>query len=123
VFSSRLSYDKAAYVLRMLRFTVGDSVFFEAINNYLNDTQLQYSFVTTNHFIQHIEAVANQDLSWFFNQWIYGEGFPSFNITWSKNNYHWVKIKVNQSTSHHSVPFYRTALPLTFKNNRNPENH
>lgn len=116
VFSSRLSYDKAAYVLRMLRFTVGDSVFFEAINNYLNDTQLQYSFVTTNNFIQHIEAVAKQDLSWFFNQWIYGEGFPTYNITWSKNNYHWVKIKVNQTTSHFSVPFYRTALPLTFKN-------
>jgi aminopeptidase N len=118
IFSSRLSYDKAAYVLRMLRFTVGDSIFFETIRNYLNDTLLKYNFVTTNHFKQHIEAVANQDLSWFFNQWIYGEGFPSFNITWSKNNYNWVKIKVNQSTSHHSVPFYRTALPLTFKNNK-----
>lgn len=119
IFSSRLSYDKAAYVLRMLRFTVGDSIFFEAIHNYVNDSFLKYSFVTTNHFKQHIEAVAKQDLTWFFNQWIYGEGYPSFNITWSKNNYNWVKIKVNQTTSHHSVPFYKTALPLTFKNNKN----
>lgn len=118
IFNSRLSYDKAAFMLRMLRYTLGDSIFFKAVFNYINDPLLQYNFVTTNHFIQHVEEVAKQDLSWFFNQWLNGEGFPTFNVSWSNNNFNWVKVIVNQTTSHSSVPFYKTVLPLTFKNNQ-----
>src|SRR5436305_785741 len=37
IFSSRLSYHKGAFLVRMLRWTLGDSVFFAGINSYLND--------------------------------------------------------------------------------------
>ncbi|MBX2930973.1 MAG: T9SS type A sorting domain-containing protein [Chitinophagaceae bacterium] len=116
IFNGRLSYNKAAYVLRMLRFTIGDSAFFTAIKQYLNDPNLQYGFAKTADFIHHVEAVTKQDMSWFFNQWIYGEGYPSFQVTWSENNDNWAKIKINQTTSHSSVPFFKILLPLTFKN-------
>lgn len=116
IFNSRLTYNKGAYVLRILRHTVGDSVFFTAIKNYLNDTKLQYGFAKTADFKHHIEAVAKQDLTWFFNQWIYGEGYPSFNVSWTQNDDKWAKIKINQTTSHSSVPFFKILLPITFKN-------
>lgn len=116
IFSSRLTYDKGAFVVRMLRFTLGDSLFFTAIKNYLNDPKLQYNFAKTTDLKKHIEAVTHQDFSWFFNQWIYGEGYPSFNVTWTQNNDNWAKVKINQTTSHSSVPFFKTPLSLTFKN-------
>ncbi|MCZ2224245.1 MAG: T9SS type A sorting domain-containing protein [Chitinophagales bacterium] len=116
IFSSRLTYNKGAFVVRMLRFTLGDSLFFTAIKNYLNDPKLQYSFAKTADIRKHIEAVSHQDFSWFFNQWIYGEGYPSFKVTWTQNNDNWAKIKISQTTSHNSVSFFKTPLALTFKN-------
>ncbi|MBW7951736.1 MAG: M1 family metallopeptidase, partial [Chitinophagaceae bacterium] len=113
IFNARLSYNKAAYILRMLRFNVGDSIFFKALREYLNDSQLKYNFANTNQFKQHVEAVAQQDLSWFFNQWIYGEGYPSFHVSWSQSNNYFAKIKISQTTSHNSVSYYQTLLPLT----------
>jgi hypothetical protein len=63
-----------------------------------------------------MEQVSGKDLTYFFNQWIYGEGYPSFNIQWSQNANNWAKIKVNETTSHNSVSFFKTPLALTFKN-------
>lgn len=116
IFNGRLSYDKGAYVLRMLRFTVGDSIFFKALQNYLADTTLQYGFAKTNDFKKHIEAIYGSDLTYFFNQWIYGEGHPSFTIQWKQNKNNWANIKINQTTSHSSINFFKTPIALTFKN-------
>ncbi len=115
VFSGRLSYDKGSYALRMLRFTLGDSVFFKALKQFLNDPLLKNGFAKTTDFKRNIEQVAGQDLTYFFNQWIYGEGYPSFTVEWILNNNYWAKVKVSQTTSHPSVAFYKTPLPITFK--------
>lgn len=114
VFSGRLSYDKGAYALRMLRFTLGDSIFFTALKQFLNDPLLKNGFAKTADFKRNIEQVAGQDLTYFFNQWIYGEGYPSFSVEWTPNNNNWAKVKVSQTTSHPSVTFYKTPLPITF---------
>jgi aminopeptidase N len=115
IFSGRLSYDKGSYALRMLRFTLGDSIFFKALKQFLNDPLLKNGFAKTTDFKRNIEQVAGQDLTYFFNQWIYGEGYPSFAVQWNLNNNHWAKVKVTQTTSHPSVTFYKTPLPITFK--------
>ncbi|MEP7319490.1 MAG: M1 family metallopeptidase, partial [Panacibacter sp.] len=47
IFDSRLSYDKGAFLLRMLRFTLGDSLFFKGLQNYLEDPLLKYNFART----------------------------------------------------------------------------
>lgn len=116
IFNGRLSYDKGSYTLRMLRFTLGDSIFFKAMNQYLNDPLLKNKFATTADFKRNVEQVAQQDLTYFFNQWIYGEGYPSFHVQWNQNKNNWAKVKVFQTTSHPSVTFYKTPLPITFKN-------
>lgn len=116
IFSSRLSYNKGAFVLRMLRFTLGDSLFFKGMRQYQNDPLLQYGFAKTADFKRNMEQVSNRDLSYFFNQWIYGEGYPSFTMQWSQNKNNWAKIKVSEITSHPSVQFFKTPLALTFKN-------
>lgn len=116
IFNGRLSYDKGGYVLRMLRFTLGDSLFFKGLKAYINDTTLQYNFAKTTDFKRIMEKTCNKDLTYFFNQWIYGEGHPNFIVNWVQNKNNWAKVNVQQITSHSSVSFFKTPLPLTFKN-------
>jgi aminopeptidase N len=116
IFSGRLSYDKGSYALRMLRLTLGDSTFFRGLRNYISDPALAYGFVRTADFVKHMQAVSNKDLGYFFDQWIYKQGYPSFNVQWSQNGNNWANITVSQTTSHASVGFFKTPLPLTFTN-------
>lgn len=116
IFDSRLSYDKGAFLLRMLRFTLGDKKFFKGISNYLNDPKLAYNFARTIDLQHHLEAVSGQDLTYFFNQWFYGQGYPSFTVSWSQNaTTKKATISVTQTTSNASVTFYKTPLPLLFR--------
>lgn len=78
IFDYNLSYRKGAYVLHMLRHVLGDSVFFEAIRAYGNDPTLKYGVATTEDFQRVCEAVSGMDLNFFFQQWIYGEGYPQY---------------------------------------------
>jgi aminopeptidase N len=116
IFSSRLSYYKAAFLLRMLRLTLTDSVFFNGLRSYLQDSALRYGFARTVDLQRHLEQASGRDLKYFFDQWFYGQGYPSFTVNWSQNKNNWADIKVSETTSHPSVSFYKTPLPLTFKN-------
>ena len=57
IFNSRLSYDKGAMVLEMLRFKMGDVAFFQALKNYLADTNLAFKYAATSDLKAHLEAV------------------------------------------------------------------
>ncbi len=112
IFSARLSYHKAAIVLHMLRWVLGDSVFFEAVRNYLADPNLSYGFARTPDLIWHFENKAGKDLSGFVNDWLYGEGFPSYQLHWSQVTETEIKIQLFQSQSHPSVSFFELPVPV-----------
>ncbi|RZJ30020.1 MAG: M1 family peptidase, partial [Flavobacterium sp.] len=44
IFSSRLTYDKGAMVLEMLRWKLGDANFFQGVREYLDDPALAYKY-------------------------------------------------------------------------------
>lgn len=116
IFDGRLSYDKGAFLLRMLRWTLGDSLFFKGISNYLNDPKLQYGFARTADLQRNLEAVSGQSLAYFFKQWYAGQGYPSFTAQWSQSGKRKATVTLSQTTSHPSVAFYKVPLALTFKN-------
>ncbi len=116
IFDGRLSYDKGSFLLRMLRWTVGDKKFFEAIQQYQHDPSLIYNFAYTKDLQQHFETVSGLDLSYFFKQWFRGQGYPSFTVTWSQDINNKVALNINQQTSDTSVTFFKVPLALTFKN-------
>jgi len=111
IFDQRLSYLKGAYLLRMLRWNLGDEVFFEACRNYLNDPELRFSFVRTPDFQAHMEAASGEDLSSFFDQWYIGEGFPKIGVQWANLN-SGVILKITQTPSHPSVDFFDLKIPV-----------
>ncbi len=115
LFSGRLTYDKGGYLLRMLNLTMGDSAFLLAIKNYVNDPKLAYGFATTKQLQQHLEAVHGKPLQYFFDQWFYGQGHPSFQINWRQDYSQEVTLQINQTTSHSSVPFFKMPVPVTLK--------
>lgn len=116
IFSQRLTYYKGAFLLRMLRWTLGDSAFFAGVRSYLHDPKLQYSFVTTTDLQQHLEQAGHTNLGYFFNQWFYGQGYPSFKVEWQQNLNNYARVTISQTTSDASVSFFRVPLALTFKN-------
>lgn len=119
IFNGRLSYSKGSFLLNMLRIKIGDSAFFKGIRNYLEDSELKYRYALTSDLQRHLENTSGQSLSRFFQQWFEGQGYPSFHVQWGTIGSHNVKFKINQSTSHISVPFYEMTVPVTFKNATN----
>jgi hypothetical protein len=78
IFGSNLSYNKPAWVLHMLRHIVGDETFFEILQTYSDDPQFKYGTATTEEFQMVCEEVSGLDFTNFFQQWIYGQGFPHY---------------------------------------------
>ena len=78
IFGSSLSYNKPAWVLHMMRHIVGDDIFFEILQSYANDPQFKYGTATTEDFEMVVEEVSGLDFTDFFQQWIYGQGFPHY---------------------------------------------
>ncbi|MEI7847518.1 MAG: M1 family aminopeptidase [Chloroflexota bacterium] len=115
IFDSRLSYAKGAMILHQLRWIMGDSAFFAGLNDYLHDVNLAYGFARTVNLKSHLENASGQDLTWYFDDWFTGEGFPSYKINWSQAG-DAVTFAVGQTQSHPSVTFFRMSIPVQFKN-------
>ncbi len=112
IFDYRLTYNKGAMVLNMLRFKLGDTVFFQGIRNYLADSNLAFKYALTPNLKSHLEAVYGSSLTEFFNDWVYNQGYPIYNITVQNTAVGQAKITVSQTTSHPSVPFFEMPVPV-----------
>ncbi len=113
VFDSRLTYNKGSYLLHMLRWKLGDANFFNGLKNYLNDPLLIEKFATTPDLKKHLEAVSGKDLTVFFNQWYYNEGFPTYQVIWSQHSDS-LTVTLNQTQSQGSVFFFEMPVPIKF---------
>ncbi len=82
IFNGNLSYNKASWVLHMLRHVVGDSLFFAGMKTY--GETFKYQSVVTEDFQGVMEAVSGKDLSTFFQQWIYDQGHPKYQVGWEQ---------------------------------------
>ncbi|MEO5777940.1 MAG: M1 family aminopeptidase [Flavobacterium sp.] len=112
IFSSRLTYDKGAMVLEMLRFKLGDALFFQGVRNYLADPNLAYKYALTTDLQSHLEAVSGQDLTEFFNDWIYDQGYPTYTITAQNWGAGQAKFVINQTQSDASVSYFEMPVPV-----------
>lgn len=116
VFNGRLSYSKGAMVLHMLRWTVGDSAFFSGMNNYLYDQNLAFGIATTDDFKNHLEASSNMNLTEFFDDWLYNQGYPTYQINIDYLPGGIMDVTIYQTQSHSSVNFFEMPVAIQFKN-------
>lgn len=106
----RTVYDKGAMVLHMLRYVTGDSTFFQILKTYYQ--QLPYGIATTTDFKIICENISGQELTWFFDQWIYSAGRPAYKVAWGvdplDNGY---QLKINLSQTQPGITF---KMPVQF---------
>lgn len=111
VFSGRLTYAKGATVLHMLRFEAGsDEKFFAMLKAYGN--RFSFSTATTADLEALTTIMFGKDMSPFFRQWVYGEGYPTIGADWNQADDE-VIVRVNQSASMpSSVAMFQTPLEV-----------
>ncbi|MBL7814723.1 MAG: T9SS type A sorting domain-containing protein [Saprospiraceae bacterium] len=120
IFSGQLSYNKGAYVLHTLRWKVGDTAFFKGLRNYLNDPALAYSFARTADLKRHLEASSGQNLTEFFNDYFFGQGYPSYTLTGCQGDVlGQIQINIKQTSANTSVPFFEMPIPVKLISKRN----
>lgn len=116
IFNYARSYAKGAVILHMLRGIVGDSTFYNILRTYTYHPTVSYGVAVTEDFQAIAESVAGMDLDYFFQQWIYGENYPRYNVNWSKSQLSdslWnLKINVSQLTNTNPVFF---TMPIQIK--------
>jgi aminopeptidase N len=77
---SNTIYSKGAWVLHMLRWEMGDSLFFNLLRTYYES--YKYKTASTKDFQQLTETFTARDYTWFFNQWVL-EGEDQINLDYS----------------------------------------
>jgi aminopeptidase N len=115
LFDWALVYNKGASVLHMLRHVLGDSVYFDAMKSYATDPSLRFSVATTEDFQGVCEAVSGQSLQYFFDEWVYGEGYPSYSYWWESgtlDSASTVTVGISQTTETGNPEFFTMPIDL-----------
>ncbi|HTR20222.1 MAG TPA: M1 family aminopeptidase [Gemmatimonadales bacterium] len=89
-------YPKGALVLRMLERYLGPERFWASVHRYLTDHA--FGNATTDDLRQAVLAATGEDLSWFWDEWMYQAGYPEFSVTTSYDSAaHVVHLTVKQT--------------------------
>ncbi len=105
-------YPRGASVLHMLRFVLGDDLFWRAIHHYI--TKNQFTSVETNDLKLAVEEATGQNLYWFFDQWVYKAGHPVFDVAyWYSDSSQSLLLTVKQTQSIDSLTgVFRTPVDV-----------
>jgi len=108
----RHTYEKGSTVLHALHELVGDDAFRRGIKRYLESHK--FGNADTEDLRKAIETETGEDLSWFFDQFVYSGGHPVIKAKWEWDpDNKLVKISIQQAQDVDSYPVYR--LPLDVK--------
>lgn len=112
IFSSRLTYDKGGAIVHTLRFvTNNDSLWFNTLRGFQNT--YKNSCASTVDFMNYYQAQTTIDPTQFFNQWYYGQGYPTFDVSWNFEGNTAVIKSIQNTSVPSSVPLFIT--PMEYK--------
>jgi aminopeptidase N len=113
IFSGRLSYDKGAAILHMIRYELdNDSLFFAVLEGFLGT--YANGVASGDDFRVFAENLSGIPLQDFFDQWYYGEGYPLFQVRWAQTNPATVRVITQQTTSSAATPFFKMDMDFRF---------
>lgn len=93
------TYQKASWVLHMLRQKVGTNLFWKGLRTYYQ--QYQFGNAYTKDFKHIMERISGQELDDFFQQWFFEPGVPELSLGWRQVGQQLeVTIRQNQNTHH-----------------------
>lgn len=112
IFNSRLTYNKGAYLLHMIRWIIGDDHFFQACRNYLDTPPTAYGFAYTNDLKTHFETTSGISLDEFFRDWFEGHGYPQYTLLYSIEDDK-IHFTLSQTCSDPKVDFFEMPVPVS----------
>ncbi|MBV6479526.1 MAG: hypothetical protein HGGPFJEG_02300 [Ignavibacteria bacterium] len=118
LFNTAITYYKGACVLHMLRYTLGDSMFFNVIKSYATDSAggFKHNSVATDDFISKASSATGEDLSWFFNEWVKEPNHPVYQnqyIFYNIGGGIW-KARFNAKQTQTNSVFHKMPIVLKF---------
>lgn len=111
IFSGRLTYDKGAAIVHTMRFIMNDDeLFFQTLRDFQNEfadsvaigLDLQDAFT----------AASGIDYTSVFNEWYFGEGYPTYTVRNARDEYGQLHIRVTHTTSS-STPTFTNPIELS----------
>ncbi|MCB5224005.1 MAG: M1 family aminopeptidase [Candidatus Cloacimonadaceae bacterium] len=108
------SYEKAASVLHMLRLKLGNDAFFQLLQEWFAENN--GGNVVTAEFQAKAEQVSGQNLTQFFDQWIFSAGIPAFEYSiWTHDEAAQPLRIFAKTTSNTTTPFH-IEVPFRLQN-------
>jgi len=105
---SPLTYEKGACVLHMLRYHLGETGFFQTLQDYF--AAYCHGNASTQDLAAVAQQVSGQDYGWFFDQWVFQAGYPSFEY-FAVPDPQGIRLTVGQTQSA-NYPRFRTEADL-----------
>jgi len=115
LFNFAITYCKGSCALHLLRYTLGDTLFFRGMKAYATDTaNFKLKNSTIPEFIAKMGSVAGQDLTWFMNAWIYQPNHPLY-----QNGYNFVNTsgstwRINFLAKQTQTGFFPIPIEIKF---------
>lgn len=112
IFSSEITYNKGGSAVRVLHYLLGDSLFFRVCKTY----QIQFANgnATTNDLRLLVNNLSGKNFDYFFNQWIYGLGYPNYALKWTQTG-NQLFIRIDQSNLQSANNLFQLSLPIFIK--------
>jgi aminopeptidase N len=120
IFDSRLTYDKGSAILHSMRYEINnDSVFFPAIRAFQNT--YKFNVASVIEFRDFMSTFTGINFNQFFNQWYYGQGYPTFDVKYAKSgNVFYLKSTQSQSFSS-ATPLFITHVDYRVSRTAKPD--
>jgi aminopeptidase N len=112
IFSSEITYNKGGSTVRVLHYLLGDSLFFKVCKTY--QVQFANGNASTNDLRLLVNSLSGKNYDYFFNQWIYGLGYPSYNTKWNQEG-NLFSINIVQSNLLSSTNLFQLVLPIVLR--------
>ena len=117
-----LAYDKGSSVFNMLRYELGEDIFLDGIQSYIE--RHAYSAADLDDFFSAMEEMSGEDLGWFFDQWFASTGYPLFEMETTpfqgENESDWyLKVTVTQAGA--NPVKMRLPLSVTYDKDKRTE--
>jgi aminopeptidase N len=106
------TYEKAGWVLHMLRHAMGDERFRDCVQSFYED--FKYGNALTGDFLREVESVTGEAYDPFFNQWFHTAGHPVLSFEWTQKRKK-VEVLIRQ---HQDQQVFSFPIELELKGKR-----
>ncbi|PPJ62212.1 M1 family metallopeptidase [Cuspidothrix issatschenkoi] len=114
-------YEKGSCVYHMIRAELGDELFWQAVQTFVQDNAHQT--VETIDLLRAIEKAAGRNLAFLFDQYVYRGGHPDFKVAYSwDGDTNLAKVTVTQTQAQaDSQDLFNLKIPIGFGYKENPK--